>query len=399
MHVASILPKLLEGSIHKKRISSLCALVEGVICHKKLQLTELGRNLEGKQERSGIRIVCRVLANTYYQNQSGKIYSCIIKKVIGKNKRPDIIVDWSAIPNSKRCTKKEEYQILRASLAAEGRSITIYEEIHPRSKLGNPKVQKEFLKQLKALLPEGSKPCIITDAGFKNPWFKAILKLEWDYIGRIRGDVHFHDGREFQPTVNLHSQASFKACHLGQFILSKANELKTNFYLYTHKLKDRKRLNRNGSIAQNKDSKTHSKGYREPWVIVSSLEERADVIIKKYKTRMTIEESLRDTKSIYGFDLNNNKTQKPERYIVWLLIAALASLIAWVVGYAAEKAKLHYDFQSNSYKNRRVLSFVYLGSRIIKKKYCFILTSKISWRLFFRIFLNETIPQPSRSWL
>jgi hypothetical protein len=84
---------------------------------------------------------------------------------------------------------------------------------------------------------------------------------------------------------------------------------------------------------------------------------------------MTIEESLRDTKSrTYGFNLNDNKTQKADRYIVWLLIAALAALVAWVVGYLAEKAKLHYDFHANSYKNTRVLSFVYLGTRIIKKE-------------------------------
>lgn len=368
MHVTAILPELLKGTIHKKRIESLCALVKGVICHKSLKLSELGRNLSGKKERSGIRIVCRALANSFYQKQSKKIYSCIIKKVIGINKSPDIIVDWSAIPNSRRSTKQEEYQMLRASFVMEGRSITLYEEVHPRSKLNNRSIHKNFLKSLHELLANDCKPCIITDAGFKNPWFKAVLKLRWNYIGRVRGDVHFDNGKGFKPTIDLHSRASNKACYLGVHILTKANALKTNFYLYKHKLKGRKKFNRNGTVARDKDSVTHAKGYREPWVLVSSLNEHAEVIIKKYKSRMTIEESLRDTKStIYGFSFNDNKTQKPERYIVWLLIAALAALIAWIVGYLAEKAKLHYDFQANSYKERRVLSFVYLGSRIIKK--------------------------------
>jgi hypothetical protein len=115
-----------------------------------------------------------------------------------------MIVDWSAIPNSRRSTKQEEYQVLRASYAAEGRSMTLYEEVHPRSKLNNSSVHKNFLKHLNALLPEDCKPCIITDAGFKNPWFKAMLKLGWDYIGRIRGDVHFDDGKGFKPTASLH---------------------------------------------------------------------------------------------------------------------------------------------------------------------------------------------------
>lgn len=385
MHVESILPELLQGTIHKKRIMSLCAIVKGVICQKTLKLSELGRNLSGKKERSGIRIVCRVLANVFYQKHSDKIYSCIIKKVVGTGKSPDIIVDWSAIPNSKRSTKQEEYQILRASYAAEGRSMTLYEEVHPRSNLNNSSVHKKFLKNLNALLPEHCKPCIITDAGFKNPWFKAVLKLGWDYIGRIRGDIHYDDGKGFKPTASLHPKASGKARHLGEFILTKGNALKTNFYLYTHQLKGRKKRNRNGTYAKDKDSLTHAKGYREPFVIVSSLEERADVIIKKYKSRMTIEESLRDTKSrTYGFNLNDNKTQKAERYIVWLLIAALAALVAWVVGYLAEKANLHYDFQANSYKKTRVLSFVYLGTRIIKKDIYFLYDCRTIIQEIFR---------------
>ncbi|AWN72436.1 hypothetical protein LEAN103870_18535 [Legionella anisa] len=196
MHVESILPELLNGTIHKRRIESLCTLVKVVICQKTLKLSELGRNLKGKKERTGIRIVCRALSNRFYQKHSSQIYLCIINKVVGKNKAPDLILDWSAIPNSKRSTKQEEYQVLRASYAAEGRSMTLYEEIHPRSKLNNSGVHKQFLKNLSELQHEDCRPCIITDADFKNPWFKAVLKLGWDYIGRVRGDVHFDEAKD-----------------------------------------------------------------------------------------------------------------------------------------------------------------------------------------------------------
>jgi hypothetical protein len=125
-------------------------------------------------------------------------------------------------------------------------------------------------------------------------------------------------------------------------------------------------------IATDKDSKKHGKAYREPWVLVSSLEEGYNIaqkVIKKFKSRMTIEESFRDTKSVeYGFSMNENKTIKPQRYIVWLMLAALASLIAWIVGYAGEQQQLQYHFQANTYRHRRVLSFFYLGCQMIKKK-------------------------------
>lgn len=389
MLVETILPEILSGTIHKKRIQSLVAIVKGVICHKKLQLSELGRNLHLTKERSGIRMVDRLLSNTYYQEHSKDLYGCIASQVIGSNKAPDILVDWSVIPNSQRCTKKEEYQVLRASLAAEGRAITIYEEVHPRSKLGNREVQQNFLTQLASILSADCKPCIITDAGFKIPWFKSVLKLGWSFIGRVRGDVHFNDGSGFKPITHLFKRASSKAQYSGRFILAKYNPFETNFYLYTHQRVGRKKLNRNGTRAKDKDALIHSKGYREPWIIVSSqaLSGYPEDIIKKYKSRMTIEEGFRDTKSsLYGFSFNNNKTTKPERYIVWLLLAALAALVAWVVGYAGEKMNLHHHFQANTYRHRRVLSYVFLGCRIIKKQIVIL----FEWDSLNQIFQGET---------
>ena len=84
---------------------------------------------------------------------------------------------------------------------------------------------------------------------------------------------------------------------------------------------------------------------------------------------MTIEGSFRDNKSTeFGFSLNDNRTIKAARYTVWLLIATLASFIAWIIGYAAEQKNLHYDFQANTYRHRRVLSFFYLRCQIVRKK-------------------------------
>ncbi|MBN9227352.1 MULTISPECIES: hypothetical protein [Legionella] len=62
------------------------------------------------------------------------------------------------------------------------------------------------------------------------------------------------------------------------------------------------------------------------------------------------------------------------------MLAALAGLIAWLTGAAAEQLKLHYDFQANSYKHRRVLSFFYLGCQIIRKK----INLDINWELIFK---------------
>ncbi|MBA3536278.1 MAG: transposase [Tatlockia sp.] len=139
------------------------------------------------KERSGIRRVDRLLANRYYQEKAIDIYKATTQIVLGNQGRPIILVDWTGLPNSQNTTDDGEYCALRASLISEGRGITLYEEAYSKKKENNDKVHKEFLKKLKSLLPKGCRPYVVTDAGFKNPWLRAVLALGWDYIGRVRG--------------------------------------------------------------------------------------------------------------------------------------------------------------------------------------------------------------------
>jgi hypothetical protein len=375
MQVSTILHELLSSSIHKTRLKSLIPIVNAVIKSKKLQLSKLGRRLSGK-ERSGIRLIDRFLSNKFYQNESLIIYRSISGRVLKNNENPDVIVDWSSIPNSQyHCVSKEQC-ILRAVLPAIGRGITLYEETHPKSKENNPKIHRNFLKNLKSVLPPGSKPCLITDAGFKNPWFKAVLNMGWDYVGRMRGITQYDGGDGFYPIKTLFTQATNKARYLGFWAVAKTNVLFHHVVLYKGIPKGRHKMTKTKKRDQRNDSKKHSASWKEPWLLVTSLEkvkDNPDTIRIKYKRRMTIEENFRDTKSTqFGFSFDKNITKKPKRYTVWLMLAALASLIAWLTGATAEKLKLHYDFQANSYKHRRVLSFFYLGCQIIRKKINFV---------------------------
>lgn len=371
MHVETIVQELLETSIHKTRIETLSVLIEGVVCGKELKLTSLGRHLkiDGK-ECSAINRVDRFLGNRFYQTNSIQIYKAIAQKVISDTYRSLVVIDWSSIPGS-HLTQQGEHCILRASLVAEGRSITLYEEVHSKSKEGSSKTHREFLTHLKSLFPTHCKPCILTDAGFKNPWFKAVLDLGWDYVGRLNGSVHYDDGTGFKPLSELFKHATALPQAVGRAVVAKTNPLSTHLYLYKKPVKGRKHRGKTGAILKNKPSRKNAKSNSEPWILTSSLTGNhiEELIVKYYKCRMTIEESFRDTKSQqYGLSLNNNVTIDVKRYIPWLLLASLASFIAWVVGYAAEKLKLHYDFQANTYRHRRVLSFFFLGCQIIRKR-------------------------------
>lgn len=377
MHVNPFLHNLFKNTIHKARISLLTTLIEGIIKVKKLNLTALGRALEGDiQERSSIFKVDRFFRNSFFLTEKTQhmIYKNIIYSLISAKKRPKIIVDWSKFPNV-------DYYILRASLVAPGRALTLYEEVHPKKKENNTKIHNQFLDTLKTLLPEACIPVIITDAGFKNPWFKKVVKLGWDYVGRVRGLVKYDDGKGFSPSKELHRAAKEKREEfLGEKKLSKKGTLLTNFYRYKHTLLGRKKYTKNNKVSTNKDSINYGKSYREPWIIVSSLKNDCRAI-RIYKQRMTIEEAFRDMKSSqYGFDLHSNKTVMKKandkeycgdkRLKLWLLLTALANLVAFIVGYYAEKEGLQRKFQANTLKTR-VLSFVYLGCQIIRKKMSF----------------------------
>lgn len=374
MHINASLHTLLDSAIHKSRIKSLVQVIEAIINSKLLKLTQLGRAIDtGGQERSGIRKIDRILANQYYQEHSDDVYEQITRFAIGSQICPKILIDWTGLPNSIHTSEDGEQCCLRAALAAPGRSITIYEEVHPKKKEGHLKIHNDFLQRLSEKLPEGCKPIIITDAGFKNPWFKAVIALGWNYIGRVRGDTCYDEGMGFKNKIKeLHKQATSTAKSLGEITIAKTNPFKTNVYLYKHKLKGRHKLTKAGARVKDKDSLKHAKGYKEPWVLVSSLSGSklgAEKVVKLYKLRMSIEEGIRDTKSTeYGFSLNENVTIKSKRYIVWLMLSALASLIAWIVGYTAEKQNIHLQFQANTYKHKRVLSFFYLGVQVLRKK-------------------------------
>ena len=85
-------------------------------------------------------------------------------------------------------------------LAFDGRSITLYEEVHDINTKEKPATHKCFLRTLKHIINDDSvKPIMVTDAGFKAPWFRAVLKLGWDYVGRTRLLSHYHDGAECVP--------------------------------------------------------------------------------------------------------------------------------------------------------------------------------------------------------
>jgi hypothetical protein len=369
MHAKGFLHKLLSSVMHLKRLATLSLLVEGALLSKKISVTNLGRSMKVNiQERSAIRRSDRFVGNKLFNSTKKVIYEQVIALLIGQKKQPKIIADWSPIPNTK-------LYVLRASLIARGRGLTLYEEVHTEKKQNNTMVQNKFLTTLSKLLPKTCCPIIVTDAGFHTPWFKQVKALGWDYVGRIRNAYKYSidGGKTWKSCKGLHKTATETAQSFCQVFLSKESRLLTMLCWVKEKSKGRKMKTKLGKRRCSDRSKRYSKSAREPWVLCTSLEKKSRLcahwIKKIYEQRMQIEEGFRDLKSSrYGLSFEEAFSRRILRVENLLLVAMLVALIAWLVGLAGERKGIHLQFQSNSLKTKRVLSLFFLGCQMIRRK-------------------------------
>ena len=285
------------------------------------------------------------------------------KRLIEQEKQPIILVDWSDL------TQDGKQQLLRASLPLGGRALTLYEEVHSLKVYANHHTHSQFLKNLKNILPKGTKPIIVTDAGFCVPWFRAVEKCGWNWVGRVLKRVMIKSkGKKWSHSKLLIALATGRAKAHGLITLTRSNPL--DCFLYTFKKQKKNRVKKNvyGEPVRCSNSLKNARREQQPWLLASSLEKPAKNIIRLYQTRMQIEQGFRDIKNHrYGLSLSDSLTQDPKRLANLLLIGALAIMTAWLVGKVAEKKNLHRQFQSNTIRSRTVLSIFFLGCLILQQ--------------------------------
>lgn len=133
-------------------------------------VTAIGRGIKSEtSDKHSIKRADRLCSNGHLFSELDGIYTSLCTLFINCSSRPVILVDWSDLDKCKR------HFLISASLAFDGRSITLYEEVHDLSTKEKPATHTQFLSRLKAKLGDNVKPIVVTDAGFKTPWFRAVL--------------------------------------------------------------------------------------------------------------------------------------------------------------------------------------------------------------------------------
>jgi hypothetical protein len=324
-----------------------------------VSIAAIGRALASKaRPKHGIKRVDRLLSNSHLRSERSQFFAAIAARVLHKVERPIIILDWTQAVG--------DYHRLVAAVPGEGRALVVYEEVHPVRKLGNTRVQECFLSRLKAVLPDGAVPILVTDAGFQGPFFRAVLALGWDFVGRIRGTTTARDGAgtKFSKS-DLYSRATTTPRDLGWFRLFAWREgVDARLVL----VRGRRRPGRRKKARSQDAALQRSKG-RDPWLLATSLSiAHAVTIVAIYARRMQIEETFRDAKNHrFGWSLRHTSIRSAARLEALLLLIALAMLVVVQVGMAAELVGLHRHYQANT-RTKRVLSLFVLGVAIMARR-------------------------------
>ncbi|PHX06232.1 IS4 family transposase [Vibrio splendidus] len=369
-------------SIHKKRVSSLILATKSVLDGSDLTLTKLGRKLETNTTvKHAIKRVDRLLGNRQLHREKDLIYKWHAYLITGVNSCPVILVDWSDVREQLR------YMTLRASVALDGRAITIFEQVFEYGQYNSPKSHQTFLDKLQSILPSKTSPIIVSDAGFRNTWFRQVQEKGWFWLGRVRGEVSIK--QPHKPWVSnktFYPTAVHKPKYLGHCLLAKRSPISCEAYVYKGLEKGRKAQRHSRTSQKHSATHLYQRSAKEPWLLATNVPRHIlnEVqITNLYAKRMQIEQAFRDLKSsAYGIALRHNRTRCTKRLDILLLIALLAEILMWWNGLIAVQAKWHFDFQANSIKHRRVLSIPRLGREVRNHRRYQINESQYQWGMF-----------------
>jgi hypothetical protein len=374
MHAEKLLHKIIGKScqIDKRIINTLFEAAATLTHCKKLSIFGIARALpRAAKVKHLIKCIDRLFGNKTLHNKRYQFYQAIINLLVKGNFKPIIVIDWSGL------TCCGEYHFLRAAMTVKGRTLTLYEQSYHISEYGNYKTHKNFLHILHSLLPKDCHPIIVTDAGFRNNWFRLVQALGWDFVGRIRHNTQGKkiDDLAWEPIKNLYAKATHRAKFLGRFLLAKSGSLSCYFYLFKRKKLYREKRNLAGKKIKCSVSLKHARGENEPWLIATSINPEtisAEKVMIIYKKRMQIEESFRDLKNARnGFSLRQCRSLGRLRLDIALLIGTLAMLVLWLIGMVAKRKDMQYGFQSNTIRSRNVLSVISIGWQVLERHITF----------------------------
>jgi len=370
MHAHLIIQDLLCKhcpQVHAKRRQCLAKVVEACI-HSGLTLLRLSQALASRCSlKHRIKCCDRLLSNRHLYKEKEAIYGAMARSIIESEGFVGIVIDWSDL------LRDGSAHLLRAAVIVKGRAFTLYEQVFSDQDYATPSVHRQFLLTLRELLPDDCRSVLITDAGFRAPWFKLASELNFEWIGRIRNrDMVCAQGADaWNGCKTWYPQAKSYPRSLGQFEYVRSNPIACRLVIYKRPQKKRHRKTAFGTNARSKVSLANRAAQIEPWLLACSpslASLSAKRIVDLYAGRMQIEQTFRDVKNPqWGMGLSDSQTTRLCRLNILLLIGTLATFALWLIGLAAQHTGYKVIYGSKK-KAANTLSIISLAKSWIKEK-------------------------------
>jgi hypothetical protein len=361
MRVEAMVRELIGGCssvVHAVRLGTVVKLVEGIVRGGRLSPATIGRSLRGSAlPKHEIKKVDRLLGNPKMIGDRQFLFLAIAHRLLRGAERPVMLIDWTQACGT--------HVALVAAVPIGGRALPIYAEVHPLKKLGNAAVESRFLRALKAIVPLECRCLVVTDAGFKGPFFSEVVDCGWDFLGRIRGTTKaISNTGETISKEQFYARASTTPVELGVFGLFVKQRIPCRLVL----VRKRRRPGPKRPPVGCKEERELRQSALDPWLLATSLSDGdAAEVVRQYAKRMQIEETFRDAKNHrFGWSIGTVKLSTPQRAAALLALAALAFLVITLIGMAVERSGRHRAYQANT-ETRRVLSFLVLATAILRR--------------------------------
>jgi hypothetical protein len=246
-------------------LATLFAAVAACVSGPALSLTAVGRRFGGAVGLGhNIKRADRLLGNRHLHREAKSIDQALCRVTPARVREPLILIDWSD-PKA-----DQSLHLLRASLPVGGRSLTLYEEVHPQRKLNNAAVHARVLHHLSTLMPPGAAPIIIADAGFKVPFHRELQALGRRWVGRVSGRDFARLQSRWSSCKTLFKRATATPTALGEGEWVRSNPMRAVFALVRRAPKGRRGKTAFGRRARSKASTQNARSAKEPWLLVAS---------------------------------------------------------------------------------------------------------------------------------
>jgi hypothetical protein len=327
--IRGFLESLFKGDVHAKRVYSLADATLGVMRSASLAIHAIGQGLaqaRGRVTKHAVKQVDRLLSNpgihvwTYFRYW--------VTYVVGPRQAIMVALDWTDFDADAQAT------VALNLVTRHGRATPLLWMTVDKFSLKDHRNEYEdkLLARLQEVLPEGVKVTVLADRGFGDHKLFAYLveELGFDYLIRIRGNIHVTDAHGIQrPAKDWVGQGGRAKTLRSAQVTAERYEVPTVV------------------CVQAKDMK-------EPWCLCASDPNApARELIRHYARRWGIESHFRDTKDLrFGMGLARVRIHRPERRDRLLLLSALAVALLTLLGAAGESLGLDRLLKANTVKHR-----------------------------------------------